>query len=87
MHVLFQIVTIILVYIRICYRYTKELLATGNGHCSLDVLYGYVVISEEELENTETEPLNNTLDKKQWYAKQKHLGCNKRRGQSKAAVT
>ena len=25
-------------------------------------------------------------DKKQWYAKQKHLGCKKRWGQSEAAV-
>ena len=39
-----------------------ELLATGNSHCSLDVLYGDV--SKEELANTETEPPNSTLDKK-----------------------
>ena len=23
-----------------CYRYTMELQATGNSHCSFDVLYG-----------------------------------------------
>ena len=39
-----------------------ELLATGNNHCSIDILYGDQCISEEELANTE--PLDNTLDKK-----------------------
>ena len=35
------------------------MLATGNSHCSLHVLNSGV----SELPNTETEPLNNTLDK------------------------
>ena len=38
-------------------NYTMRLLATGNSHGSLDVLY--VDVSEEE-----SEPLNDTLDKK-----------------------
>ena len=37
-----------------------ELLATKNSHCSPDVLYDDVA---------NTEPLNNTLDKKLLYAK------------------
>ena len=39
-----------------------ELLATGNNHCSVDILYGDPCISKEELANTE--PPDNTLDKK-----------------------
>ena len=39
-----------------------ELLATGNNHCSIDILHGDQCISEEELANTE--PLDNTLDKR-----------------------
>ena len=39
-----------------------ELLATGNSTCCPDLLYGDVSGSEGELANTE--PLNNTLNKK-----------------------
>ena len=38
------------------------LLTTGNSICCLDLLYGDAYISEGEIANTE--PLNNTLDKK-----------------------
>ena len=41
-----------------------ELLATGNSHCSLDVLCDNVSRKTEELANTETEQPNNILDKK-----------------------
>ena len=34
-----------------------------------------------------TEPLNNTLDKKQRYAKQKHLGYKKRKANQKQQLS
>ena len=59
------------------------MLAIGNSHCSLDILNSSV----SELANTETELLNNILDKSSnMLNKTLRVQCKKRRGESEATV-